>query len=241
MPPKRKSPDTTPTTTTTVWNTTVIFANANCDVRRDSTVLSYTEKEAINDARDLIISGCEYAVASTTGYYYDIRQKHSHLIRALEEAQGQDALQEVADRLGYAHKIKIQVYIDAMQFDYAKAATAAKEAAEQDKKRQREEKEIEAIERQALTMGDELPFEIKYTNHPIPPEAKKYCNLYVKGPLVSGGRQLMFERVIDKDNIERFTEWCKTNNKPELFHQKVGLNLATVSKYFEVKNRLKNA
>ena len=72
-----------------------------------------------------------------------------------------------------------------------------------------------------------FPFTIKYNNTNgdiIPPEAKRYCNLLIPGKVISGGRQLCYQRIIDKENIHLFAKWCYINNKKELFKAKVNLD-----------------
>lgn len=83
-------------------------------------------------------------------------------------------------------------------------------------------------------MKKELPFPVIYKSGciSIPPEAKRFCNLLIPGRVISGGRQLCHQRIIDKENIALFTLWCHDNKRSDLFTDKLhNLNLNEVYTY----------
>ena len=78
------------------------------------------------------------------------------------------------------------------------------------------------------------PFIFKYQNNSIeiPADCKRYCHLLIPGKVISGGRQLCYQRVIDNENLHLFAKWCNDNNMPSLFKAKTTLCLEDVHNHF---------
>jgi hypothetical protein len=82
-------------------------------------------------------------------------------------------------------------------------------------------------------MSKELPFPVIYRSGTMdmPPEAKRFCKLLIPGRVISGGRQLCHQRIIDKTNVALFALWCHDNKRPDLFANKLDLKLNDVYSY----------
>ena len=210
----------------------------------------YSRSEAFNFIQSHIARYCNIVDYNSPAYLerYDGQSfgtKHPTLYYELFHADDVHTLENVAKQIGYAFKVDIKFQLNHQEFNPTKAEAAtreaaARQAAAKQKKRQLEEELDQHEEDEDDEEHKEFPFTIKYTSsYRIPAQAKYHCGLLIPGPVVAGGRQLQHERVIDKDNIKLFAEWCKAQKESAMFKKKVGLDLAKVYSFFHPKRTSK--